>query len=51
MKKNKVKLMRQLKEDTAKNKKLELKKQQEIIKLQREKQKQVRRDIKILANQ
>ena len=43
MKKNKVKLMRQLKEDTAKNKKLELKKQQEIIKLQREKQKQVMR--------
>lgn len=41
MKRNKVKLMRQLKEDTAKNKKLELKKQQEIIKLQREKQKQV----------
>ena len=41
MKKNKVKLMRQLKEDTARNKKLELKKQQEIIKLQRDKQKQV----------
>eukprot|EP00116_Pleurobrachia_bachei_P001669 sb/3461931/ len=41
MKKNKVKLMRQMKEENNKAKKQEQKKQQEIIKLTREKQKQV----------
>ena len=41
MKKNKCKMMRQLREETAKAKKIEAKKQQEITRLQRDKQKQV----------